>query len=64
MGTIAAIFSFLAESLGFLRQRDAEKNTATMQAAAAARQEQSKVDASTAAVAQQDVKEIQQELAE
>lgn len=68
MNSILALLSNAASAIGSIfgwsKQRDAEKNTATMQAAAAAKQEQSEKDKTSNAVAKQNTSEIRDELSE
>ena len=63
MDTIGAIFKFLTESMCFWRQKDAQKNTPAMVTGKQVTNEQAFVDKSTKAIAEHDVKEIRNELA-
>ena len=67
MGIIDAItagFTAIAKIFGFAQQRDAEKNAAPVQAAAAAQKEQDEQDAEKKATAAQDLAKSREELAE
>lgn len=61
---ITAGFKAVAAIFGFAQQRDAEKNTAPMQAAAASQQEQSQQDAEAKATADKNLATSRKELAE
>ena len=64
MDTISSIFKAIAAVFGFATQRDAEKNTAPVQAAAAAQRDQDEQAAEAKATAQQDLTKSREELAE
>jgi hypothetical protein len=64
MDGFGQFFRAMAEMLCFWRQRDAEKNTPELQAAARARQEQARLDAAVKATAAQDVEKARQQLSE
>lgn len=64
MGTITAIFNAIASAFGFATQRDAEKNTAPVQAAKAAQAELDQQAAEAKATAQQNLAKSRDELAE
>lgn len=61
---VNSALNFLASLVGYTRQRDAEKNTPAIVAAAAAKQAQGENDKATKAVAEGDINEIRRELSE
>jgi hypothetical protein len=66
-GIVQAIAEFLGalkEGICFWRQKDAQKNTADVKAAAVAQDEVNAQDQARTAIAKQDVKATQQGLAE
>ena len=67
MGIFASIANGLkaiAAIFGYAQQRDAEQNSATMQANAAAKTEQTMKDAAAKAIAERNAEEIRRRLAE
>ena len=61
---ITAFFGAVGKIFGFAQQRDAEKNAAPVQAAAAAQTEQDAKDAEARATATKDLARSREELAE
>ena len=61
---ISAIFGAIGKVFGWVTQRDAEKNSPEARAAAAAKQEQTEVDAANLAIQNDDVRTIRNDLAE
>ncbi len=64
MFDISQVFRAVAEVFGWARQREAEKNTPEIQAAARASQAQTQKDAMTKAVADRNVQQVRKYLAE
>lgn len=62
MISLTAIFQFLGESLGLIRQKDAQKNAEDVKAAAKAAQEASEVDRERHNVETQDTDSIRRGL--
>ena len=62
--SIAAGLKAIAAIFGYAQQRDAEKNSAAMQANAAAKTEQTMKDAAAKAIADRNAEEIRRRLAE
>jgi len=62
--TIGQFFRAMAETLHLVSQRDTEKNSAAVQAAAKAKQEQGELDQTNKAVEQKNTDEIRNELSE
>ena len=64
LDAIKNLLGLVAETIGLIRSRDAEKNAPDVQKAAAAQKEQAAEDQTRKAIANRDTKEIQRELAE
>jgi len=64
LSLISNAFAAIGQVFGFARQRDEEKNSPAVQAAAAAQKEQNAEDQTRAALAKADLNEIRKELSE
>lgn len=61
---ISSFCTMIGKALGLIAQRDSEKNAADVKASKVAQQEQQRIDATTQAVAKQDIKEERREWSE